>query len=962
MKLRDNVAINDHYDVVVIGAGIGGLTAGSLLAKKGLKVLVLEQHYIPGGCCSAIRRNGVTMDVGAAMLFGFGETGYSPHRWVMNEIEEEIDMIPHDSLYRLHVSKKKTLTFWHDMNRFLDEIGGLFPHQDKEVRALYDEFMEFFKGMVLTNSGVPVPPTEVDQKEGLKLLLKHPKAMLKTMKFLISSEEDILKKYISDPKLMAIFDFLTGTYTCCNTTESPALLGATMFIDNHVGGACYPAGSPQMLPNKLEKSIESNGGQVVYREVVEEILIWQGKAYGVRLVDGMEIKADAIVANVPIWNLYGKMINRRHIKPRRMKWAQNMEPTYGTVVLYIAVKGEAVPEKAKHIEMYAENIHDFSGPNYTVFIPSVDDPSICPDGTHSLTVIVPTKLKWPRPDDPFYQSEEYNKLKDQEAEKVIAKMEKRDFPNIRENILSMEVATPTTLERFTMRPYGNVGGPKLTNKQHFYNRLKARSEWKNLYCTGDSTSMGEGVVASTVSGIGAAVRVLEDLGRAPMVPRKYAKQYVNLVPGRPWASAPDPSEPITEAAAQSIAQECQYCENPACRDACPANIETCLFTRRIEAGNFLGAARALREVNPLSAICGQICPAERFCEKECNRLDFDDKPVRIRDLHGWVCGHVPLQESTPGFLSMKHSHKVAVVGAGPAGLTCAHYLARLGYQVDVMDKAKKAGGMLTHIIPAFRLPDEVVNKEIEEISLSRTNFQFGKSLGKDYTVESLEQEYDAVFLSPGLWKGRMLDLPGMDKVEVTDALTLLKTYRAKGKVNTGNEVLIIGGGSVASDAAMVVKETGAMKVTMVCLEGPDEMPCLASELRELKHKGIEIKNGFGPKAFASATSISCVACTAVVDDKGRFNPCFDENQTMTVNFDQVVMAVGQIPEPSLEKYLEKALGQKGLIAVDSETMQIKDKPGLYAGGDIVRGAGTVVEAVGDGRRAAWAIDNYVREE
>jgi len=176
MRLRENAAVKDRYDVVVIGAGIGGLTAGGLLAKKGLKVLVLEQHYIPGGCCSAFRRNGVALDVGAAMLFGFGEKGYAPHRFVMNELEEEIDMIPHDSLYRLHLSKSKSVTFWRDMDRFLDEIGGLFPHQDKQVRALYDEFMEFFKGMVLTNEGVPVPPTEVAPKEGLKTI-KHPDFM-----------------------------------------------------------------------------------------------------------------------------------------------------------------------------------------------------------------------------------------------------------------------------------------------------------------------------------------------------------------------------------------------------------------------------------------------------------------------------------------------------------------------------------------------------------------------------------------------------------------------------------------------------------------------------------------------------------------------------------------------------------------------------------------------------------------
>ncbi len=960
MKLLDSVAVRDKYDVVVIGAGIGGLTAGALLAKKGLKVLVLEQHYIPGGCCSAIRRKGITMDVGAAMLFGFGEGGYSPHRFVMNELEEEIDMIPHESIYRMHLTEKKSVTFWKDLDRFLEELAVVFPHQDKQVRALYDDFKDFFKVMVTANEGVPLPPSELDPKEGMKTFLKNPKGMMKMLNYMVHSEEDILKKYITDPKLMGLFDFLTGTYTCCNVTESPALLAATMFIDNHVGGACYPSGSPQMLPNKLEKAIEKCGGHVVYREMVEEILIWQGKAYGVRLPNGTEIMAEAVISNSSIWTLYGKLINKRHIKPRRMKWAQNFDPTYGTLVLYIGVKAEAIPEGSRPIEMFVENIHDFSGPNYTAFIPSIDDPTICPDGTHSMTVIVPTKITWPRPGDPYYQSEEYNKLKEAEAEKVIAKMEKRYFPKIRENIISMDIATPTTLERFTQRPWGNVGGPKLTTRQHFFNRLKSRSEWERLYCTGDSTAMGEGVVASTVSGVGAAARVLQDLGKEPFVARQYSRQYVNLIKGKAWTPPPDPSEPITEESAQRIAQECQYCENPACRDACPANIEACDFTRRVEAGNFMGAARVLREVNPLSGICGQICPAERFCENKCNRLDFDDNPVRIRDLHSWICGHVPQFQGPCNFAeTVQNGHSVAVVGAGPAGLTCAHFLARLGYRVDIMDKAEKAGGMLTQAIPSFRLPEEIVTKEIEGLSISRMNFRFGEALGKDFTVESLAQDYEAVFLAPGLGAGRMLKLPGMKKSKVTDALTLLKTYRTKGKVKIGNEVVVIGGGSVAADAAITAKEIGAKNVTLVCLEGPEEMPCLPSEIMEMKKKGVGIKNSFGPKAFISESKISFEACTAVFDGAGRFSPTFDKTQIMDLDFDQVVMAIGQRTEPSLEKYLKEAFDCTGLIDVDWETMKVANRPGIFAGGDIVRGVGTVVEAVGDGRRAAQAIDHLI---
>jgi len=754
---------------------------------------------------------------------------------------------------------------------------------------------------------------------------------------------------------MGFFDFMTGTFTCCNVTESPALLATTMFIENHVGGACYPSGSPQMLPNKLEKAIEKFGGKVVYRKAVEEIMIWQGKAYGVRLTDGTEIMADSVVSNASVWNLYEKLINRRHMKAERLKWARSFEPTLGTMLLYLVVKEEAVPEESRPIELFIENIYDFSGPNYCAFIPSIDDPSIGPPGTHSITVIAPNKVKWPRPDDPFYQSEAYNKLKQEEAEKVLDRMQRRYFPKLKESIISMDIGTPSSVERYTTKPWGNVGGPKLSMKQGFLYRLKARSEWKSLYCVGDSTTMGEGVIATTVSGVGAANRVLEDRGMPTYVPRDFPRQYVNLIEGRPWTPSPSPAEPITAETAKRIARDCQHCETPECRTACPADIDTCYFARRIEAGNFAGAARVLRDVNPLSEICGEICPSERFCEKSCNRLDFDERPVRIRELHGWVCRQAPGPEGWERFVPARNGKKVAVVGAGPAGLSCAHYLARLGYGSVVLDKADRPGGMVSLAVPSFRLSEEVVNRELEGLVLPGMDFRYGMALGKDFSVEELEKEYAAVFLAPGLWSGRSLEIPGMEKTHTTDALSLLTSFRKSGKAKVGKQVLVIGGGSVACDAAMTALQCKADQVALVCLEQEAEMPALAREVEDLKKEGVRILCGWGPGAVEQDARMSFMRCTSVYDDQGRFSPVLDEAETMEQEFDQVVLAVGQRMEPGLARTLKKELNAGDRIEVDEETMQVVDRPGVYAGGDIVRGAGTVVEAVADGRKAARSI-------
>lgn len=948
MKMLKNAVIKDRYDVVVVGAGIGGLTAAALLAKKGIPVLVIEQHYLPGGACTAFRRQGWSFDAGSGMLFGWGDRGLTPHRFVMNELEEEIDVIPHDNLYRMYVMGKE-LNFWRDFERFFSELAEIFPGQKNELRALYDYLYVIWD--YASKNPTVAPPTEMPENAG---------AVAEHLIPLISQNvEDIVSKFIEHPDVMAFFNMLTCTYAYTTARETPALIGQ-VFIENHAGGIYYPAGGPLMLPNKLENAIEKCGSQVLCRHLVDEILIDKGKAYGVRLADGTEIMADHVVSDATVWNLYGKLIRPEHIKPEQMKWAQGFIPTFGAFALYLGVDAEALPEDTPPMLFFIEDMYNITEGDITVFINSVDDPSCCPPGTYSMTVIKPSiQIKWPRPSDPAYQSEEYKRLKEQETEKLLDRTEKY-LPNLRKHIRVMEVGTPSTIERYTLKNWGNVGGPKQMMGQEMMKRLHARSEWENLYLCGDSTVMGVGVPSATISGVGAANVILRDLGMEEYRPRSFTRQYVNLMKGKPWAPAPDLSEPITPASAMRLARECEHCEDAGCIKACPAAIDLVGFARRIEAGNFAGAVRLMREMNPLAEICGYICPAERLCEKECNRLDFSDQPVRLAELHAWVCGQVSKSEGWDRYVPDHNGFRVAVVGAGPAGLTCAHFLARLGYQVDIMDKAEKPGGMLTRAIPAFRVPNDVAEREIDGLTLPGMNFQFGKALGKDFTVADLEKGYNAVFMAPGLWSGRQLDLPGMDGVEVTDALSLLASYRGKGKVEVKTRVLVIGGGSVAADAALAAKNSGAAKVTMVCLEKDSEMPALPSELAELNKQGIEINNCWGPKAFLSPASMSFVHCTSVFDEQGRFCPSYDESQSMEMEFDQVIMAVGQSVDPALASYLQREFDRADLIEVDEDTMQVKGWPGLYAGGDIVRGAGTVVQAVADGRKAAMAIDDHVR--
>jgi len=958
MRILDNAVIDEQVDAVVVGAGIGGLTAAALLANRGLTVLAVEQHYIPGGCCTSLRRRDMAFDVGAALLYGFGEGGYNPHRFVMNELEEPIDMIRHESILRMNFDGKQ-VTFWRDFDRYFRELAAAFPHEERGLRALYGR-MQAVLGAIAA-SRCPAPPTEMHWMDGLRGFLRSPLGTLRMGMTLGKTARQVLERYVHDPEVIGFFNILTATMFCCTTDELPALLAATVMADAHVGGACYPAGSPQMLPNKLERALERHGGRILYRHRVEEILLDGRTARGVRLDDGTVVRADHVVSATTVWNLYGGLIPPRHVSPGKLRRAQSFVPTFSVLMLYIGVDREAVPEGARPVEFFVADWHDLASDNMIVYIPSLDDPSICPPDAHSLTVAFSCYVEgggWPRPGEPGYRSEAYYARKEQEADKALDLLE-RHFPGLREHIRVLEVGTPSTIERFTLRKHGCIGGPKQMMGQELLRRPRARCEFKRLYLCGDSTVMGEGVVAATASAVGAANMVLRDRGQPEYRPRRHARQYVRLVEGAKRTPLPSAEEPVSAQNAPRLAAACQMCESPKCMESCPAGIDAQSFVRRIEAGNVAGAARAVREMNPLAEACGAVCPAERFCQKQCNRLEFDAQATRIRELHGWAAAQAG-DEGWDRTAAPPQARRVAVVGAGPAGLTCAHYLARLGYPVDIYEEKKAAGGMLSHAIPRSRLPDELVERELGGLTLPGMRFLFGRSLGKDLRIEDLERDYDAVFLAPGLWKGRKLDIPGLPAARQTDALELLKDYRGKGTVKTGRKVLVIGGGSVAVDAAVAVRESGAEQVTLVCLEEREAMPCLPSEAAGAEARGIEIVNGWGPHALGSPGELTFAACVSLRDADGAFRPVLDPCKTMTQAFDQVVTAVGQTTVPALAEYLKSVFGDAGRIVADEATRAVSSRPRLYAGGDIARGAGTVVQAVGDGRRAAMAMDAMLR--
>ncbi|MBQ1525497.1 MAG: NADPH-dependent glutamate synthase [Lachnospiraceae bacterium] len=424
--------------------------------------------------------------------------------------------------------------------------------------------------------------------------------------------------------------------------------------------------------------------------------------------------------------------------------------------------------------------------------------------------------------------------------------------------------------------------------------------------------------------------------------------------------------------AREEAGRCINCQNAKCIEGCPVAINIPAFIHQVKEGNIEEASRIISEASSLPAVCGRVCPQESQCEGRCIR-GIKGEPISIGKLERFVADYAREHGIRPSVTAEKKGKKVAVIGSGPAGLTCAGELAKSGYDVTVFEALHEPGGVLVYGIPEFRLPKkEVVAKEIDNVKALGVKIETNTIVGKSVKIDELLEEYDAVFIGSGAGLPRFMGIPGENANGVYSAneyLTrnnLMKAFDSEydTPVNPGKKVVVVGGGNVAMDAARTALRLGA-DVTIVYRRSEEELPARAEEVHHAKEEGIKFNLLTNPTEILVdengwVRGITCIKMElGEPDESGRRSPVEIKGSEFEVEADTVIMALGTSPNPLISSTTEGLdTNRRGCIIAEEE-FGATSKKGVYAGGDAVTGAATVILAMGAGKAAAKGIDKYL---
>lgn len=494
-----------ELDVIVIGSGIGGLVTACLLASKKARVLVLERYVIPGGSAGYFQRQGYRFDVGASMIFGFGQQGTTNLLTrALQAVNVSLETIPDPVQLHYHLPGNLDLKVHRDYEKFLQELTNYFPNEGEGIRRFYDECWQVFNCL----NSIELLSLE-EPRYLMRVFFQHPKACLGLLKYLPQNAGDFARRFISDPILLKFIDIECYSWSVVPADLTPMINAGMVFSDRHYGGINYPKGGVGQIALKLVEGLEKAGGTIRYKANVKRIIRENGQAVGVELSTGEVYRAQRIVSNATRWDTFEKLLPPEQMPASEKKWQQRYCKSPSFLSLHLGVEASVIkPDTACH-HILLESWEQMQEPEGTIFvsIPTLLDPDLAPEGYHIVHAFTPSWIQQWR----GLSVKEYEQKKEEAAERIISRLEKI-FPGLDAGLDYMEVGTPRSHRRFLGRVDGTYGPIPRYKLPGLLTMPLNRTKIPNLYCVGDSTFPGQGLNAVAFSGFACAHRIAVDLG------------------------------------------------------------------------------------------------------------------------------------------------------------------------------------------------------------------------------------------------------------------------------------------------------------------------------------------------------------------------------------------------------------------------------------------------------------------
>jgi prolycopene isomerase len=493
------------WDAIVIGSGIGGLVTATQLAAKGAQVLVLEKYLIPGGSAGYFERQGYRFDVGASMIFGFGQQGTTNLLTrALAAVNQSITTFPDPVQIHYHLPNQLTLKVHRDYENFLQELIAIFPHEAKGIRKFYGQCWQVFNclnQMELLSLEEP--------RYLLRVFLQHPLACLGLACHLPQTVGDLARRYLKDPLLLKFIDLECYCWSVVPAERTPLINAGMVFSDRHYGGVNYPQGGVGAIAQKLVEGLQQAGGQIHYKARVTEIICESGQAVGVKLASGAVHRAKRIISNATRWDTFGKLLAAQPLPASEQRWQQRYQKSPSFLSLHLGVAADVIPPgtECHHILLEEWSQMQASAGTLFVSIPTLLDPSLAPPNRHIIHAFTPSWMsEWQG-----LTPAAYADRKAAAAAQMIQRLEQL-FPGLSQVIEHQEVGTPRTHQRFLGRQDGTYGPIPQKQLRGLLGMPFNRTAIPRLYCVGDSTFPGQGLNAVAFSGFACAHRVATDLG------------------------------------------------------------------------------------------------------------------------------------------------------------------------------------------------------------------------------------------------------------------------------------------------------------------------------------------------------------------------------------------------------------------------------------------------------------------